>query len=562
MDLGVICLNPFRRSDLGEANWAFVLGHSLLHIGFCHGRRREGREPLVWNLACDHAIDNFLVAFKLGRPLVEFPAEAQFAGMREEDIYDALMDEKLATASAVTLAGARRPDLVRIPFEIPNSRYVNTRRRTDWEALLADGIRQGVDQAVSEAAEAFGQEGTAKRGWRPAELAKKWVMSEFPLLGAMAAHMKIVASDAVCDRMDISVAAVNPYLGEIYFRTSRGLTTAETIFVYVHELLHAALLHHTRGRGRDPWLWNVACDFVINDWLINMGVGRFPSVGGLYDPALHGMSSDEVYDLLMANPSKCKKARGFRGALGDILFDGAGQKIYRGDVGTLDDIYRRCMSAGMACMGRGLLPAGMLEEIQSLFSPPVDWDVELAHWMDANVPIIRETRRTYARASRRQASTPDIPRPARFVPQEWTDACTYGVIVDTSGSMDRELLGRALGAIASYSEARSVPRVRIVMCDAEPYDQGYVDPADLRGTYPMKGRGGTALQPAVNLLVSRSDFPAKAPVMIITDGWCEEELLVPRAHCFVLPRKEWKEGAMILRTSAPVFRALKEAHYE
>jgi predicted metal-dependent peptidase len=130
----------------------------------------------------------------------------------------------------------------------------------------------------------------------------------------------------------------------------------------------------------------------------------------------------------------------------------------------LDDIYRRCVEAGMACPTRGLLPAGLLEEIKSLFTPPVPWDVELARWMEANVPIVREPLRTYARASRRQASTPDIPRPARYVPQEWKDACTFGVILDTSGSMDREVLGRALGAIASYAEARDVTGIRLVLC--------------------------------------------------------------------------------------------------
>src|SRR5205814_4072375 len=134
---------------------------------------------------------------------------------------------------------------------------------------------------------------------------------------------------------------------------------------------------------------------------------------------------------------------------------------------------------------------------------------------EQNVPMVREKLRTYARASRRQSSTPDIPRPARYVPQEWRDACTFGVVLDTSGSMDRELLGRALGAIASYSEARDVPRVRLVLCDAAPYDQGYVAPTDLRGVYPVRGRGGTVLQPAVNHLISRPDFPPTAPVMII-----------------------------------------------
>jgi hypothetical protein len=79
-------------------------------------------------------------------------------------------------------------------------------------------------------------------------------MNELPLLRAVAAHMTIVADADICDRMDIGVAAVNASLDEIYFHPRRGLSAGKWIFVYAHELLHAALLHHTRCRGRDPWL--------------------------------------------------------------------------------------------------------------------------------------------------------------------------------------------------------------------------------------------------------------------------------------------------------------------
>lgn len=41
---------------------------------------------------------------------------------------------------------------------------------------------------------------------------------------------------------------------------------------------------------------------------------------------------------------------------------------------------------------------------------------------------------------------------------------TFGVLLDTSGSMDRALLAAALGTIASYSAARDVTRVRVVFC--------------------------------------------------------------------------------------------------
>ena len=69
-------------------------------------------------------------------------------------------------------------------------------------------------------------------------------------------------------------------------------------------------------------------------------------------------------------------------------------------------------------------------------------------------------------------------------------------------------------------------------------------PADLRGVFSVTGRGGTVLQPTVSFLHRQPNFPADAPLMNITDGWCEEKLLVVRDHCFVLPRKGWSEDAM------------------
>jgi len=214
------------------------------------------------------------------------------------------------------------------------------------------------------------------------------------------------------------------------------------------------------------------------------------------------------------------------------------------------------MAHGLALPSRGFVPAGLLEEIKSLFTPPVSWDVALARWMDAHVPSLAEYRRSYARASRRQASTPDIPRAARYVPVEVVASCTFGVVLDTSGSMDTEMLGRALGAVASYAMARDVPRVRVVLCDAAPYDLGFLEPETLTKTMTVQGRGGTVLQAGVTYLTTRPDFPASAPVMILTDGYCDERIQCVREHCFLLPRKAGIY-TVPLQTDAPVFRVLR-----
>lgn len=555
----LIWLNPLAKGDLSADQWMFAIAHQLLHLGLGHEPRRHLRDPLLWNVACEIAADSLLFHLRIGRPPPEHALDPELVNKKEEDIYDLLTAPSGALDVPLnTLAGLRKTDIV-----IDQKGRVGLRPvDIDYEALLAEGIRRGVVTAVQDAAATLTNERATPGVWAPGEEARRWVMSEIPLLGPLAAQMRIVADPHVAKALDVSIAAIDPYLGEVYFNPDWLFTPAEIRFVYVHELLHAALLHHSRCQGRDPWMWNIACDFVVNAWLIEAAIGVLPNVGALYDPRLAGMSAEEVYDLLAENPRDCKGLRGFRGKLGDILFDRGGRRVHRDEVRTLDDLIRRCLATGLSCpdKGRSLLPAGLIEEIRSLFVPPVPWDVELGRWMERHVPLVRETRRTYARASRRQAATPDIPRPARHVPHEWLEACTFGVVLDTSGSMDRALLGRALGAIASYSEARDVPAVRLILCDAQPYDQGFVAPMDLRGIFPVRGRGGTVLQPAISWLLSRPNFPPSAPVMVITDGFCEARLVVPREHCFVLPRKSEDDRFRSLRTTAPVFRVLKEAH--
>jgi len=203
---------------------------------------------------------------------------------------------------------------------------------------------------------------------------------------------------------------------------------------------------------------------------------------------------------------------------------------------TLDEFYRNCLMRGLMYheqQQRGFLPAGLVEEIRALQQPAIPWDVELARWFDAHFAPI-EKRRTFARPSRRQASTPDIPRP-RWFAIDGDDARTFGVIVDTSGSMDRHLLGQALGAIASYAISRDVPSIRVVFCDAHACDQGYLPPEAILDRVKVRGRGGTILQPGVNLLQNAVDFPEDGPILIITDGWCDR-IRVRREHAYLLPQ--------------------------
>jgi VWA-like domain (DUF2201) len=275
---------------------------------------------------------------------------------------------------------------------------------------------------------------------------------------------------------------------------------------------------------------------VINGWLTEMEVGT-PPEGLLYDKALQGLSAEEVYDRIATDLRRFRKLATLRGVgLGDVLprpLSGVADPAGGVD---LDELYRRSLADGIGyhvARGRGLLPAGLVEEIRALAQPPVPWDIRLARWFDDHFAPV-ERRRSYARASRRQSATPDIPRPGRYTPPELLANRTFGVVVDTSGSMDSRLLGKALGAIASYAVSRDVPAVRVVFCDAEAHDNGWMEPRDIAGRVRVRGRGGTVLQPGVDVLESARDFPKDGPLLVITDGLCDR-VRIRREHAFLIP---------------------------
>ncbi len=543
---GAIYAHPTRKAP--PEQWAWVLGHCLLHLGFGHFLKVEAwtRE---WNAACDCVVARFLADFKFGRPPDDIVGDLESAARNEDRLALQFQRTGIPEDRAGWGVAGKHPDMI---FTEAGRRWYA--RDVNWGDLLAEGLAQAVAAALDAAAGRVSVFGGAPPGSgrvsTAAQAARSWFLSSFPLLGSLAAAFTLVEDPLVCHRLSISVAAVDTTAKVVYLNPAAGLSDHELRFVIAHELLHVGLRHDVRCGGRDPYLWNVACDFVINGWLIEMGLGDLPQVGALYDPEVKGWSAEAVYDRLARDLRKLRRLATFRGAgLGDMLTDERGY-LFGGGV-DLDEFYRRALAQGLQYhqeQGRGFLPAGLIEEIQALSQPPIAWDVALAQWFDHFFAPV-EKRRSYARPSRRQSASPDIPRPRWVLAEGALDARTFGVVLDTSGSMDRKLLGLALGAVASYSVAREVPAIRVVFCDAQAYDQGYMPPDALAHRVRVRGRGGTVLQPGIDLLERADDFPPDGPILVITDGACDH-FRIHRQHAILLP-----EGSLLpFPPKGPVFR--------
>lgn len=58
---------------------------------------------------------------------------------------------------------------------------------------------------------------------------------------------------------------------------------------------------------------------------------------------------------------------------------------------------------------------------------------------------------------------------------------------------------------------------------------------EIAGRVEVVSRGGTVLQPGIDLLESAKDFPKDGPVLIITDGYIERDLKITREYAFLIP---------------------------
>ena len=538
---GVLHVHPARLAE--PATWAWAIAHAVLHLGFGHVPSKEGTpvQPDRADLAARCvAVNRFLLTFPVGKAPDHLPLTYP-AGDEERLAAPWRRDGVPAVYEGCGTAGPE-PDQLLVEW---TGWYGSP---PDHQLAFATALTRTVSTAMDMAGgrrDSMVGEPVKKRPW---QWALEWFITSYPLLGGIAAGIKLVADAELARAHGIAVAAVNAEAGEIYINPLRQFEPEEWRFILAHEMLHAALRHGDRCGTRDPYLFNVAADYVINGWLCEMQIGTMPD-GLLYDPDLKDLSAEEVYDRIAGDLRRMRRLATLRGkGAGDILGGPLGSSR---DPVDLDEFYRRGLARGLDLhqrQDRGFLPGGLVEEIRALSHPPLPWDAQLARWFDEFVPSPQPVR-SYARPARRQSSTPDIPRAGRYFPPEEIARCTFGVVLDTSGSMHRTLLGKALGAIASYAEARDVPAARVVFCDAAPHDAGYLPVTEIAERVRVHGRGGTVLQPGIDLLHRADDFPASAPVLVITDGWCDV-LRVRREHAYLIP-----QGSRLPFTArGPVFR--------
>ena len=77
--------------------------------------------------------------------------------------------------------------------------------------------------------------------------------------------------------------------------------------VLIHEALHVVFEHPLRRGNRNHKLWNIACDYAINSYIVYDLRLSLPD-GGLLDRKYHGMSAEQIYRILDTNDDALQDA--------------------------------------------------------------------------------------------------------------------------------------------------------------------------------------------------------------------------------------------------------------
>ena len=215
---GVIYVHPTRLGTAQE--WAYVLAHCLLHLGFGHFDVRTNSK--AWNDACDWFLLAFLRRIQIGRPPADMVILSEPPASSEERIYDMFLQQGFPPDwRGCGTAGLRANDMAHEASaraqRTPVSLHGNANRPVpSWQDLFAEGLARAVTQAVAVAAGEDGTAGTSAKHTSPAHRARAWFLNHYPLLGALAASFTIVEDGGVCQREGITIAAVDAEAREIY----------------------------------------------------------------------------------------------------------------------------------------------------------------------------------------------------------------------------------------------------------------------------------------------------------------------------------------------------------
>ena len=358
----------------------------------------------------------------------------------------------------------------------------------DTESIIADNTIP-VDQAEVE---------------RKVGKAKALLILDHPFFGTAVSRRPIKYGDEVptagmsaTGQMMLNPAWVEP------------LTVKNIMFLMAHEAMHYMLSHALRRKHRKFEAWNVACDKVINDTLIDAKVGDFID-GGVTMEEGRNHASEELYD---ETDDDCDG--GIGKDIGDIV-DENGQVLDESQVHQLEAQAKiETIQSAKVAKETGKLPSSIERMVDEMINVITPWHEKLERYMSSKVKDGYSWNRPNRRFVGEGIYLPGYdytPRMGEIV-----------IAVDTSGSLSSKELSYFNAHINRILETCLPEKVTVLYCDYDIGGEVEYTPDDLPLVLKPVGGGGTRFKPVFDWLLN---YQGEVECLIyFTDGWGDQHEL-------------------------------------
>jgi len=374
--------------------------------------------------------------------------------------------------------------------------------------------------------------------------ARVGLLLRHPFFGNLATRLKIQACDGWC--MTAATDGRNLFYNTQFFN---AMSNKEIEFVIAHEILHCVFDHLGRRDSRNPMLYNIAADYIVNNLLVRDRIGETPKIVDCFqDFKYEGWTSEEVYDSLFEEAKK--NGQEALDQLGEMLdqhldLEGDGSedsgdgkngksgppKYSKEELDQIRDEMKEAMINAAQTAGAGNVPAGVARLIKEMTEPKMNWRELLRQQIQSTI----KSDYTFMRPSRKGWHTGAI-----LPGQNFEDTIDICVSLDMSGSIGNDQGADFLGEIKGIMDEYKDYNIKVWCFDTKVYNEQdfSADGGEELTDYEIMGGGGTDFM-ANWTYMKENDIQPKKFIMF-TDGyawdswgdedWCETVFIIHSHH--------------------------------
>ena len=295
----------------------------------------------------------------------------------------------------------------------------------------------------------------------------------------------------------------------------------EITYLYAHTLLHIVLKHPYRQKTRDKYIWNQACDVVINNILSTFeNVGIRPA-DEILDLDLNDKCVEEVYEILYKKKEELSKTiPDEKGKIESNSYDKS--KLDLDEVLTKSEKVNQEKLDGIIIQALSLakkssnLYEGMSVEIDTLIKPEIDLHDVLKEYL---ISSFFEKQISYERPNKRFIDR-GIYMPGT---KKLNDNLNIFVALDSSSSVSLDEYKKFLGIVSEIAESFYEYKIDILPFDLKVRNEYIIsfdsfNPLSNKELLIPKSNGGTSFDELLRYLKKSSEIRNDSLLIALTDG--------------------------------------------